>query len=135
MAAGRFDRELPLPPQGLIPIKGWFDPQDDAVDEARVLFLIVQGEDEDAVIVNGEGTWHRPNGNDGAGRPLGRGLALGAGNGNASAGARPRHRTRGRHQAGHVPRRQGRMAGDRNPHCGALTSASFETLSDARPEL
>ena len=61
MAAGRFDRELPLPPQGLIPIKGRFDPQDPEVNAARVLFLIVQGDGEDAVIVNGEGTWHRPN--------------------------------------------------------------------------
>ena len=62
MAVGRFDRELTLPPQGPVPIKGPFDPQDPAVDAARVLFLIVQGEGKDAVIVNGEGTWNRPSG-------------------------------------------------------------------------
>ena len=61
MAAGRFDREPPLPPQGLIPIKGWFDPQDLEVKAGRVLFLIAQGNDEDAVTVNGEGTWDSPN--------------------------------------------------------------------------
>jgi hypothetical protein len=60
MAAGRFDRELPLPEKGLIPIKGWFDPQDPEVKEARVVFLIVQGDGEDAVIVECEGTWQRP---------------------------------------------------------------------------
>jgi hypothetical protein len=94
MAAGRFDRRLPLPGQGRIPIKGPFNPQDRAVDAAKVLFLIVQGEDEDAVIVNGEGTW------------------------NASEGTRPRHRTLGRHQAGQGSRRrtQVRTAGDRDPH-------------------
>ncbi len=64
MAAGRFDRRLPLPRQGRIPIKGPFNPQDRAVDAARVQFLIVQGEDENAVIVNGEGSWHRARGND-----------------------------------------------------------------------
>ena len=64
MAVGRFDRKLPLPRQGPIPIKGPFNPQDRAVDAAKVLFLIVQGDGEDAVIVNGEGTWHRTGGNE-----------------------------------------------------------------------
>jgi hypothetical protein len=67
MSVGRFDRKLPLPRSGRIPIKGPFNPQDRGVDAARVLFLIVQGEDEDAVIVNGEGTWERENGNDWSG--------------------------------------------------------------------
>lgn len=60
MAVGKFDRDLPLPPQGPIPIKGPFNPQDRAVDAAKVLFLIVQGDGEDAVVVDGEGTWQRP---------------------------------------------------------------------------
>jgi hypothetical protein len=64
MAAGKFDRELPLPPQGPVTIKGPFDPQDSAVDAAKVLFLIVQGEGEDPVIVNGEGKWDRADGKD-----------------------------------------------------------------------
>lgn len=67
MSVGRFDRKLPLPRSGRIPIKGPFNPQDRGVDAARVLFMIVQGEDEDAVIVNGEGTWERENGNDWSG--------------------------------------------------------------------
>jgi hypothetical protein len=64
MSFGKFDRELPLPRTGRIPMKGPFKPQDRAVDAAKVLFLIVQGEGEEAVIVNGEGTWNRDNGDD-----------------------------------------------------------------------
>ena len=64
MGVGRFDRKLPLPSQGRIPIKGPFNPQDPKVDAARVLFLIVQGEDADAVVVNGEGKWDRASGNE-----------------------------------------------------------------------
>ena len=79
MAAGRFDRRLPLPKQGRIPIKGPFNPQDRAVDAAKVLFLIVQGEDEDAVIVNGEGTWHRAHGNEWRGTAPRRGPRVGGG--------------------------------------------------------
>jgi hypothetical protein len=67
MSVGRFDRELPLPRQGRIPVKGPFNPQDRGVDAGRVLFMIVQGEGEDAVIVNGEGTWNRANGTDWSG--------------------------------------------------------------------
>lgn len=61
MAAGRFDWELPLPAelQDPVPIMGPFKPQDSKVNAARVLFLVVQGEGEDAVIVDGEGTWRR----------------------------------------------------------------------------
>ena len=64
MSVGRFDRELPLPRQGRVPVKGPFKPQDRAVNAAKVLFLIVQGEGEDAVIVDGEGSWNRANGTD-----------------------------------------------------------------------
>jgi len=53
MSVGRFDRELPLPRQGRVPVKGPFNPQDRAANAAKVLFLIVQGEGEDAVIVDG----------------------------------------------------------------------------------
>jgi len=77
MAAGRFDPRLPLPSQGRIPIKGPFNPQDRAVDAAKVLFLIVQGEDQDAVIVNGEGTWHRARGNEWRGTAPRRGPRVG----------------------------------------------------------
>jgi hypothetical protein len=62
MSVGKFDRKMPLPRQGRIPIKGPFNPQDQAVDGAKVLFLIVQGEGGDSVIVNGEGTWERSKG-------------------------------------------------------------------------
>ena len=64
MSVGRFDRELPLPRQGRVPVKGPFKPQDRAVNTARVLFMIVQGEGEEAVIVEGEGSWNRANGTD-----------------------------------------------------------------------
>jgi hypothetical protein len=67
MSVGKFDRELPLPRQGRIPVKGPFNPQDRSVDSARVLFLIVQGDGANAVIVNGEGTWNRANGTEWSG--------------------------------------------------------------------
>jgi hypothetical protein len=59
MSVGRFDRELELPSQGDVTIKGPFDPNDPEVDGGKILFLIVQGEDENAVIVEGEGTWQK----------------------------------------------------------------------------
>src|SRR5262249_11823221 len=37
------------------------------VDGAKVLFLIVQGEGKDAVIVNGEGRWNRADGGEWSG--------------------------------------------------------------------
>ena len=67
MSHGRFDRKLPLPSSGRVTVKGPFNPQDSKVDSAKVLFLIVQGEGDDAVIVNGEGTWDRANGNEWSG--------------------------------------------------------------------
>jgi hypothetical protein len=77
MSFGRFDRRLPLPAQGRITIKGPFNPQDRAVDAAKVLFLIVQGEDQDAVIVNGEGMWRRGSGGDWTGTVPRRGPRVG----------------------------------------------------------
>jgi hypothetical protein len=67
MTHGRFDRRLPLPSSGRITVKGPFNPQDSKVGSAKVLFLIVQGEGDDAVIVDGEGTWNRANGNEWSG--------------------------------------------------------------------
>jgi len=67
MSVGRFDRKLPLPRSGRIPVKGPFNPQDNKVESAKVLFLIVQGEGEDAVIVDGEGTWERAKGDEWSG--------------------------------------------------------------------
>ncbi len=119
MAAGRFDRRLPLPKQGRVPIKGPFNPQDRAVDAAKVLFLIVQGEDQDAVIVNGEGTWHRKDGNEWRGTAPRRGPRVGGnGMGALRKGLARGIASLGRHQAGHGLRRrtQVRTAGDRNPH-------------------
>jgi hypothetical protein len=67
MSVGRFDRRLPLPSSGRITVKGPFNPQDNKVDSAKVLFLIVQGEGDDAVIASGEGTWNRANGTEWSG--------------------------------------------------------------------
>ena len=77
MTHGRFDRKLPLPSSGRIPIKGPFNPQDGKVDSAKVLFLIVQGEGDDAVIVDGEGTWNRENGTEWSGTTARRGRHAG----------------------------------------------------------
>ena len=88
MAAGRFDRRLPLPKQGRIPIKGPFNPQDRAVDAAKVLFLIVQGDGQDAVVVEGEGTWQRARGNDWRGTVPRRGPRVG---GHGMGALRPGH--------------------------------------------
>lgn len=67
MSVGRFDRKLPLPRQGRVTVKGPFNPQDRGVDGGRVLFMIVQGDDGEAVVVNGEGTWDRSKGTEWSG--------------------------------------------------------------------
>jgi hypothetical protein len=87
MAAGRFDWKLPLPAelQDPVPIMGPFKPQDSKVDAARVLFLIVQGEGEDAVIVDGEGTWRR-GGNKWLGTAPRKGRRVGGGMGTLQQG-------------------------------------------------
>jgi len=79
MGVGKFDRNMPLPPRGAVTIKGPFNPQDRAVDAARVLFLIVQGEGADAVIINGEGTWERAHGDEWSGTIPRRGPHVGGG--------------------------------------------------------
>jgi hypothetical protein len=79
MPHGRFDRRLPLSTSGRITVKGPFNPQDSKVDSAKVLFLVVQGEGDDAVIVSGEGTWNRANGNEWSGTIDRRGKHAGGG--------------------------------------------------------
>jgi len=56
---GQFDSpvELPTDPDELIRISGPLLEVGPRADRATVHFLIVQGEGEDSVIVNGEGTW------------------------------------------------------------------------------
>jgi len=77
MSVGRFDRKMPLPSSGRITIKGPFNPQDAKVESAKVLFLIVQGEGEDAVVVEGEGIWNRKKGDEWAGTTDRRGPHVG----------------------------------------------------------
>ena len=59
MGYGRFDRRIQLPKQGKITIRGPFDPQDNRVEEADVLFLIVQGTGDKSVVAKGLGKWAR----------------------------------------------------------------------------
>jgi hypothetical protein len=59
MGYGRFDRKIELPAQGGFTVGGPFDPEDPKVDEADVLFLIVQGEGADSTVVKGIGKWKR----------------------------------------------------------------------------
>jgi hypothetical protein len=59
MSVGRFDRKIELPSQGKITVEGPFNPQDRSVTSGRVLFMIVQGEGQDAVMVEGEGGWEK----------------------------------------------------------------------------
>jgi hypothetical protein len=58
---GQFDSpvELPNDPDELIRISGPLLEVDPRADRATVHFLIVQGEGEDSVIVDGEGTWRK----------------------------------------------------------------------------
>jgi hypothetical protein len=58
---GKFDPEVVLLKNGKVRVAGPFDPGDDEeIDTASVLFLIVQGEGgPDTVIVQGEASWKR----------------------------------------------------------------------------
>lgn len=57
---GKFAPELVLLRNGNVRVAGPFDPGDDKIDTASVLFLIVQGEGGPAtVIVQGEARWKR----------------------------------------------------------------------------
>ena len=58
MGYGRFDRRIPL--QGdTVMVRGPFDPEDHEVDEAHVLFLVIQGKGASTTVVKGLGRWER----------------------------------------------------------------------------
>jgi hypothetical protein len=62
MSVGKFTKGY-LPDTGdRMTVTGPFDPGDDEVHFARVLFLIVQGDGWDAKVVPGMGTWNRRDG-------------------------------------------------------------------------
>jgi hypothetical protein len=58
MGHGKFTKAY-LPAAGDVTVIGPFNPDDDEVDFAKLVFLVVQGRAEDTVVVRGEGTWHR----------------------------------------------------------------------------
>jgi hypothetical protein len=58
MGYGRFDRRIPLMGDPLT-IEGPFDPEDHEVDDAHVLFLIIQGQGANSVVARGLGVWLR----------------------------------------------------------------------------
>jgi hypothetical protein len=62
MSRGKFTKAY-LPAGGDVTVIGPFNPADDAVNVARIVFLIVQGRKQgtalDTVVVRGEGKWHR----------------------------------------------------------------------------
>jgi hypothetical protein len=58
MGFGRFDRRIPLSSDP-VEVMGPFDPEDHKVDEADVLFLIIQGQGKNSVVAKGLGMWER----------------------------------------------------------------------------
>jgi hypothetical protein len=58
MSHGKFS-QVDLPPEGRGVVTGPFDPQDEKVNFAKILFLIVQGKGRDTVVVPGQGAWSR----------------------------------------------------------------------------
>ncbi|HEY6837054.1 MAG TPA: hypothetical protein VI142_11480 [Gaiellaceae bacterium] len=58
MGYGRFERRIPLTGDPLT-VGGPFDPEDHEVDEADVLFLIIQGRGANSVVAKGRGLWQR----------------------------------------------------------------------------
>lgn len=62
MGHGKFTKVY-LPATGDVTVTGPFNPDDDEVKVARIVFLIVQGMKQgtalDTVVVKGEGEWHR----------------------------------------------------------------------------
>jgi hypothetical protein len=58
MSHGKFTTGY-LPPAGDVTVTGPFNPDDDEVDFARIIFLVVQGRAQDTIVVRGEGEWHR----------------------------------------------------------------------------
>jgi hypothetical protein len=63
MGFGRFERRIPLSGD---PVKvfGPFDPEDHKVEEADVLFLIIQGRGANSVVAKGMGIWKRGKNDD-----------------------------------------------------------------------
>jgi hypothetical protein len=64
MGYGRFDRRIPLPSSDPVTVMGPFDPEDHEVDEAEVLFLVIQGKGANSVVAKGMGTWERGKNDD-----------------------------------------------------------------------
>jgi len=58
MSHGKFSKGY-LPTAGNVTVIGPFNPDDEEVDFARIVFLVVQGRAQDTVVVRGEGEWHR----------------------------------------------------------------------------
>ena len=61
MSVGKFTKGY-LPDSGGLIVTGPFNPGDERVRFARVLFLIVQGEGWDAKVVPGMGAWNKADG-------------------------------------------------------------------------
>jgi len=63
MSVGKF-HQVDLPPgTGRVTVTGPFDPQDDSVNFAKILFLVVQGDrGGDVAVIPGEGSWSRGSG-------------------------------------------------------------------------
>ena len=59
MGFGRFDRRIQLPSSDPLTVMGPFDPEDHEVDDADVLFLIIQGRGANSTVVKGRGMWER----------------------------------------------------------------------------
>lgn len=66
---------------------GTFDPQNQRVDHATVLFLVVQGKDADMVWTHGAGEWQQgANNNNWVGSAPAQGKRAGGGNGTIAMG-------------------------------------------------
>ena len=62
MSHGKFN-PVNLPTRGKVTVTGPFDPQDRKVDDAKILFLVVQGGGKNTVVIQGEGEWNRGSSN------------------------------------------------------------------------
>jgi hypothetical protein len=85
---GQFDSPITLPGNlaDQVGISGPLLDVDPKAEKAKVLFLIVQGEDEDAVTVEGEGTWRRAAPDKWFGKVDREGKRVGGGNDNLKPG-------------------------------------------------
>ena len=66
MSHGKFS-PISLDSTGTVTVTGPFGPDDPEVDSAKIIFLVVQGEGPNAVVVRGEGPWNRGAGQDWSG--------------------------------------------------------------------